>query len=46
MHSVQVIIAQERMANNNVYVFERKESKYSYIAEIRSAGENTNRPAR
>jgi hypothetical protein len=42
----QVIIAQERMASNNVYVFERKETKYLLVAEIRSAIENSSRPAR
>eukprot|EP00042_Codosiga_hollandica_P059449 m.916301 g.916301 ORF g.916301 m.916301 type:complete len:1179 (+) comp60162_c0_seq1:57-3593(+) len=41
----KVIIAQERMANNNVYVFERKDSKYAFIAEIRSVTENSTRPA-
>ena len=41
----KVIIAQERMATNNVYVFERKEAKYLFVAEIRSVLENSPRPA-
>ena len=40
----KVIIAQERMAANNVYVFERKEAKYLFVAEIRSVIENSSRP--
>ncbi|KJE98167.1 DNA-directed RNA polymerase II subunit RPB2 [Capsaspora owczarzaki ATCC 30864] len=44
--SEKVLIAQERMANNNVYVFHRKPpAKYSYVAEIRSALETGHRPA-
>jgi DNA-directed RNA polymerase II subunit RPB2 len=43
---LQVIIAQERMASNNVYVFERKEAKYLFIAEIRSVAQHSSRPAR
>ena len=43
--SEKVIVAQERMANNQVNVFARKQpSKYSWIAEIRSQAENSNRP--
>jgi DNA-directed RNA polymerase II subunit RPB2 len=45
-HVAQVIIAQERMASNNVYVFERKESKYLLVAEIRSVLDDQSRPAR
>lgn len=38
----QVLIAQERMANNHVYVFKKSmPSKYSYIAEVRSVIENS-----
>lgn len=34
--SEKVLIAQERMANNHVYVFKKSQpSKYSYVAEIR-----------
>jgi DNA-directed RNA polymerase II subunit RPB2 len=41
----KVIVAQERMANNFVYVFRKKEpSKYSWVAEIRSNMESSNRP--
>lgn len=32
----KVIVAQERMANNLVLVFNKKMSKYSWVAEIRS----------
>lgn len=34
--SEKVLIAQEKMSNNQVYVFEMKKSKYTFIAEIRS----------
>lgn len=41
----KVIIAQERMANNFVYVFKKKEpSAYSWLAEIRSNMDSSNRP--
>ncbi len=34
--SEKVLIAQERMANNHVYVFKKSQpSKYSYVAEVR-----------
>lgn len=34
--SEKVLIAQERMANNHVYVFKKSQpSKYSYVGEIR-----------
>eukprot|EP00921_Rhytidocystis_pertsovi_P011113 GHVQ01017903.1.p1 GENE.GHVQ01017903.1~~GHVQ01017903.1.p1 ORF type:complete len:1213 (-),score=132.68 GHVQ01017903.1:161-3799(-) len=37
----KVLIAQERMANNFVYVFKKKQpSKYSWIAEVRSQMES------
>jgi len=40
----KVLIAQERMANNHVYVFEKKQpSKYSYQCEIRSVVEQSSR---
>jgi len=43
--SEKVIVAQERMANNQVNVFAKKPpSKYSWVAEIRSQSENSNRP--
>jgi len=34
--SEKVLIAQEKMANNQVYVFDRKAGKFTFIAEIRS----------
>jgi DNA-directed RNA polymerase II subunit RPB2 len=35
--SEKVLIAQERMANNHVYVFKKSQpSKYSYVGEMRS----------
>ena len=41
----KVIVAQERMANNFIYVFKKKEpSKYSWYAEIRSNMDSSNRP--
>lgn len=40
----KVLIAQERMAANTVYVFAMKEGKYSHRAEIRSCLEQTARP--
>lgn len=44
--SEKVLIAQERMANNHVYVFKKSQpSKYSYVAEIRSVLENSTRNA-
>ncbi len=42
--SEKVLIAQEKMATNTVYVFAMKDSKYAYKAEIRSAMENSSRP--
>ena len=41
---VQVLIAQEKMATNTVYVFAKKDSKYAYTAECRSCLENSSRP--
>lgn len=40
----QVLIAQEKMATNTVYVFAKKDSKYAYTAECRSCLENSSRP--
>lgn len=41
----KVLIAQERMASNIVLVFHRRPpSKYSWVAEIRSQAENSNKP--
>ena len=42
--SEKVLIAQEKMATNTVYVFAKKDSKYSYTAEIRSCIEHSSRP--
>ncbi|XP_055351402.1 DNA-directed RNA polymerase II subunit RPB2-like [Paramacrobiotus metropolitanus] len=43
--SEKVIIAQEKMATNIVYVFSMKDSKYAFKAECRSVMENSSRPA-
>ncbi|ELU13810.1 hypothetical protein CAPTEDRAFT_172112 [Capitella teleta] len=42
--SEKVLIAQEKMATNTVYVFSQKESKYAYKTEIRSCLEHSSRP--
>ncbi|XP_065317316.1 DNA-directed RNA polymerase II subunit RPB2-like isoform X2 [Gordionus sp. m RMFG-2023] len=42
--SEKVIVAQEKMATNTVYVFAMKDSKYAYKAECRSYIENSSRP--
>lgn len=42
--SEKVLIAQEKMATNTVYVFEQKDSKYAYKTEIRSCLEHSSRP--
>lgn len=42
--SEKVLIAQEKMATNTVYVFSKKDSKYSFTAEIRSCLEHSSRP--
>merc|ERR1719183_231736 len=43
--SEKVLIAQEKMTNNAVYVFRKKQpSKYSHVAEIKSSLDNS-RPA-
>lgn len=42
--SEKVLIAQERMANNQVYVFRKSQpSKYAYQCECRSVVENSTR---
>ena len=41
----KVIVAHERMANNFVYVFHKKQpSKFSWVAEVRSQVDASNRP--
>jgi DNA-directed RNA polymerase II subunit RPB2 len=40
----KVIVAQEKMADNFVYVFKAKPPKHSWVAEIRSAVENSIEP--
>ncbi|KAI3386255.1 hypothetical protein SNEBB_000353 [Seison nebaliae] len=42
--SEKVLIAQEKMATNTVYVFSMKDSKFSYRCEIRSMMETSSRP--
>ena len=42
--SEKVLIAQEKMATNTVYVFSMKDHKYAYKTEIRSTLENSSRP--
>lgn len=43
--SEKVLIAQEKMCANHVYVFKKQQpSKFSYVAEIRSCVERGNRP--
>uniref|UniRef100_H2Y4I8 DNA-directed RNA polymerase subunit beta n=1 Tax=Ciona savignyi TaxID=51511 RepID=H2Y4I8_CIOSA len=42
--SEKVLIAQEKMATNTVYVFKKKDSKYAFTSEIRSSLENSSRP--
>ncbi len=44
MLNFQVLIGQEKMATNTVYVFGMKDHKYSYKTEIRSMLENSSRP--
>ena len=43
--SEKVLIAQEKMASNTVYVFQKKDSKYAYTCEIRSHDQTASRPA-
>uniref|UniRef100_A0A0D3BKU1 DNA-directed RNA polymerase subunit beta n=1 Tax=Brassica oleracea var. oleracea TaxID=109376 RepID=A0A0D3BKU1_BRAOL len=43
--SEKVLIAQEKMSTNHVYVFKKRQpNKYSYVAEVRSMAETQNRP--
>ncbi|KAL9691169.1 hypothetical protein QQ045_011588 [Rhodiola kirilowii] len=43
--SEKVLIAQEKMSTNHVYVFKKRQpNKYAYVAEIRSMAESQNRP--
>jgi DNA-directed RNA polymerase II subunit RPB2 len=43
--SEKVIIAQERLSNNHVYAFKKKQpSKFSWVIETRSQVENSTRP--
>ncbi|XP_062281790.1 DNA-directed RNA polymerase II subunit RPB2 isoform X2 [Scomber scombrus] len=42
--SEKVLIAQEKMATNTVYVFAKKDSKYAFTGECRSCLENSSRP--
>ena len=43
--SEKVIVAQERMSNNHVYAFRKKQpSKFSWVIETRSQVENSTRP--
>eukprot|EP00899_Mesostigma_viride_P018122 jgi/Mesvir1/26310/Mv22493-RA.1 len=43
--SEKVLIAQEKMSSNHVYVFKKRQpSKYAYMAEVRSVPEVGNRP--
>ncbi|PWA70974.1 DNA-directed RNA polymerase family protein [Artemisia annua] len=43
--SEKVVIAQERMSSNHVFVFQKRQpSKYAYVAEVRSMAESQNRP--
>ncbi|KAJ1551175.1 DNA-dependent RNA polymerase II, partial [Nowakowskiella sp. JEL0078] len=44
--SEKVLIAQERMATNQVYVFQKTAGTYSYSAEVRSQPEKGNKIAR
>lgn len=42
--SEKVLIAQEKMATNTVYVFSMKDGKFAYKSEIRSCLEHSSRP--
>ncbi|KAH9624453.1 hypothetical protein KSS87_008143 [Heliosperma pusillum] len=43
--SEKVLIAQEKMSTNHVYVFQKRQpNKYAYVAEVRSMAETQNRP--
>ncbi|KAK4772822.1 hypothetical protein SAY87_027841 [Trapa incisa] len=42
--SEKVLIAQEKMSTNHVYVFKKRQpNKYAYVAEVRSMAESQNR---
>ncbi|KAL3690175.1 hypothetical protein R1sor_016484 [Riccia sorocarpa] len=44
--SEKVLIAQEKMSTNHVYVFKKRQpNKYAYVGEVRSMAETQNRPA-
>lgn len=43
--SEKVLIAQEKMSTNHVYVFKKRQpNKYAYVAEVRSMADTQNRP--
>ncbi|KAK4486934.1 hypothetical protein RD792_006247 [Penstemon davidsonii] len=43
--SEKVLIAQEKMSTNHVYVFKKRQpNKYAYVAEVRSIAESQNKP--
>ncbi|UYV80382.1 POLR2B, partial [Cordylochernes scorpioides] len=42
--SEKVLIAQEKMATNTVYVFAQKDGKYAFRSEVRSCLEHSSRP--
>ena len=43
--SEKVLIAQEKMSSNHVYVFKKRQpNKYLYVAEVRSMAEDQNKP--
>lgn len=42
--SEKVLIAQEKMSSNHVYVFKKRQpNKYAYVAEVRSISEGQNK---
>lgn len=43
--SEKVLLAQEKMSANHVFVFVKAQSKFSHIAEVRSVADVSNRPA-
>lgn len=43
--SEKVLIAQEKMSTNHVYVFKKRQpNKYAFVAEVRSMADTQNRP--
>ena len=44
--SEKVLLAQEKMAPNTVFVFEKKDIKYLFVTEIKSVIERSSRPPR